>query len=458
MSISTDAVDFPQNQIQKNTLLRLSKAFLSSRGVLLNPHVSPEALKEEPWIAEASTVAPVSLTPALFKRTCFEKALQVHPAMSVLYHKLSLDNEFIHSVISTIVDSDPFTSRLYQIFKETEHQPDRQTISLEINRSDYLMHVTPDDDIQTKQVEFNAISVSFNISLDNLPPNNSLTSFADGLACAFKAYGNKDAVVLSVGQKEERNVYDQQWIELMLWERSLDQIMDNGSLVLIDGHQTLVVDGFNVAVAYFRSSYTPVDFPTEKEWEARLMIEKSFAIKCPTIAFQLVGTKKVQQVLSNPGVVEKYIDDPKSVDQIRSCFIGLYPLDQSAEGIKAYEDAMSNPDHYALKPQREGGGFNTYGKDIPVLLNSMDTEERKAYILMELINSPISSSLFLRNGAIEKVNSISELGVYGVLLADGEKILYNQTGGHLLRSKSQGTNEGGVASGFAVLDSPCLID
>ena len=36
-----------------------------------------------------------------------------------------------------------------------------------------------------------------------------------------------------------------------------------------------------VAVIYFRCGYAPEQYPTEKEWEARLLIERSLAIKCP---------------------------------------------------------------------------------------------------------------------------------------------------------------------------------
>ncbi len=37
------------------------------------------------------------------------------------------------------------------------------------------------------------------------------------------------------------------------------------------------------------------------------MIEKSGAVKCPNIAYQLVGAKKVQQVLAEPGVLERFV-------------------------------------------------------------------------------------------------------------------------------------------------------
>jgi hypothetical protein len=35
------------------------------------------------------------------------------------------------------------------------------------------------------------------------------------------------------------------------------------------------------------------------------MLERSRAVKCPSIAYQLVGAKKVQQVLAEPGRLER---------------------------------------------------------------------------------------------------------------------------------------------------------
>lgn len=41
--------------------------------------------------------------------------------------------------------------------------------------------------------------------------------------------------------------------------------------------------------------------------------------------------------------------------------------------------------------------------------------------------------------------------------SSGSTVLFNETGGHLLRTKSHESNEGGVAAGFAVIDSPLLV-
>jgi glutathione synthase len=111
-----------------------------------------------------------------------------------------------------------------------------------------------------------------------------------------------------------------------------------------------------VAVVYFRAGYTPNDYHTEKEWIARSKIEKSFAIKCPTIEYHLAGTKKIQQALAKPGVLERFVTEPRHADDLRRCFVGLYPLDSSLDGLKGLELGLKLPENYVLKPQREGGG------------------------------------------------------------------------------------------------------
>ena len=51
---------------------------------------------------------------------------------------------------------------------------------------------------------------------------------------------------------------------------------------------------------------------------------------------------------------------------------------------------------------------------------------------------------------------VSELGIFGVFLAEDEKILSNEFAGHLMRTKQTFNNEGGVSAGYAGLDSPYL--
>lgn len=89
----------------------------------------------------------------------------------------------------------------------------------------------------------------------------------------------------------------------------------------------------------------------------------------------------------------------------------------------------------------------------------MTNEELAAHILMERVFPPSAPARLCRLGTVTRVSAVSELGIYGVFLGDGlVPPMLNAFAGHLLRTKADGTDEGGVAAGFAVLDSPFLTD
>ncbi|EEC80008.1 hypothetical protein OsI_21667 [Oryza sativa Indica Group] len=110
-------------------------------------------------------------------------------------------------------------------------------------------------------------------------------------------------------------------------------------------------DGQTVSVVYFRAGYSPNDYPSEAEWRARLLMEQSSAIKCPSISYHLVGTKKIQQELAKPNILERFLNNKEDIAKLRKCFAGLWSLDNE-EIVKT---AIEKPDLFVLKPQREGG-------------------------------------------------------------------------------------------------------
>lgn len=105
----------------------------------------------------------------------------------------------------------------------------------------------------------------------------------------------------------------------------------------------------------------------------------------------------------------------------------------------------------------KGGGNNIYGADIPAFIQTLSFEERKAYILMDLIDTTPHDNYMVRDSIAMKLPVITELGIYGSWLSCGEKVILNTEAGYLMRTKAVGTNEGGVATGYSVLDSPLLI-
>ena len=59
-------------------------------------------------------------------------------------------------------------------------------------------------------------------------------------------------------------------------------------------------------------------------------------------------------------------------------------------------------------------GNNIYGHDIVEVLQKLSPAERNAFILMDLIVSPLSHNVMVRQGQIISDNVISELGIYGI--------------------------------------------
>ncbi|KAJ1195247.1 hypothetical protein NDU88_004528 [Pleurodeles waltl] len=90
-------------------------------------------------------------------------------------------------------------------------------------------------------------------------------------------------------------------------------------------------------------------------------MERSRAVKCPDVATHLAGTKKVQQELSRPGALERFLPgDPEAVARIRATYAGLYSLDEGEEGDRNAAMAIRNPERFVLKTQRDGGGMSTH--------------------------------------------------------------------------------------------------
>ena len=132
---------------------------------------------------------------------------------------------------------------------------------------------------------------------------------------------------------------------------------------------------------------------------------------------------------------------------------------QDEIGNRNFKAAIANPERFVLKPQREGGGNNVYGEDIKPFLEKIEnSQERNAYILMDRIQPPVTKNYMVRPGSEPMlVDVISELGIFGYVLGDKDRIISNKQVGHMLRTKLSNVNEGGVAAGLGALDSIYLV-
>jgi glutathione synthase len=107
-------------------------------------------------------------------------------------------------------------------------------------------------------------------------------------------------------------------------------------LRLDDKHDLIHSDyPYPIGLVYFRAGYSPDNYPSRKEWDARLRMEQSNAIKCPWIGLQLANTKKVQQVLAKNGKVERFLDNQDDIQAVYATFAGLWGLESEDEETEA---------------------------------------------------------------------------------------------------------------------------
>ena len=432
------------------------------------------------------THAPFSLSPYAISADSLLEMTELTSHFSELMIRVSQDWSFLEQHLSPISKTDPFLKMLLDL----RGQEVTQSKQLLVQRNDFFLlkdkvsnsaqrsssSVGLSSASALRQVELNTVSASFpflitqlarlhqNLSehniLEQIIPNNPLVPVVDAFAKAVQDYGSTDAVMLLVSQPNETNRFDQLGLEQLLWEKykiqtvrkTLTEIYENGSLR--EGH--LVLEGKKVALTYYRAGYTPDDFRSSEALKGRQLIEASSTIQIPDLPMQLAGMKKIQQVLTRPEILSAFVSKEISQRFLKT-FAAMHSLDEIIEtpdgALRASAWAAKNPDKYVLKPQREGGGNNYFGKDIPIKLADMQPEEQDAYVLMEKIEAETHPAILVVNGYAETLTSVSEVGRYGICFAENGVVESNEDVGYLVRTKAENVNEGGVCAGFACLNS-----
>jgi len=303
-------------------------------------------------------------------------------------------------------------------------------------------------------------------TIDFILPNDALKKSAEAMIKAFELYNNENACILFVIVPNERNICDQNALidaiqkvkplirfHLKTLEQLINELLfdeNTFNIYLKSSHD-------EIAIVYYRAGYIPDHYINENCWLVREKIEQSRAIKCPTIRSQLSGCKIVQEYLTHDNIIEKYINDENLSKNIRSTFALMFNFDDKKTRKKNIDLLRQNPNGFVLKPNREGGGNNKYGDDI---LNLIEKEEDHLnyYIAMEKIIPPTCTSCLIKpNGKhILHVECINEIGIFGTMVTnvDTNEEYINEVAGYLVRTKTIDTNEGGVATGYSVLD--CL--
>ncbi|PJF16778.1 Glutathione synthetase [Paramicrosporidium saccamoebae] len=364
----------------------------------------------------SSMPAPISLRPASWPRFAFEKAVAIQPYFNRLVLEIVNEHVWLEGICNAIRDD--FVERLCKIWKECP----TQKLRLGLFRSDYMLHGKLEQ-AELKQVELNTIAASFShlsqLTCDlhrensfDIPANTAggdiAVAIRDGLELFKNEYGITEAMAIMVVQPEEGNLHDQEGIikqsGISMVRLTLEEVGQHCTTQ--DG--VMMLNGVVVGLVYYRSGYSPSDYVHSHCWTARLMVERSSAVKIPDIAMHLAGLKKVQQELACPTVLSKFMRTDG--DLLASTFMELLHLEDNESGRHNAERVLSEPDRWIAKPQREGGGHNIFGSELVKLLSDADPVRRTAHIIMEKIDAPSEPSILLRD-KIWREPGVSELDI-----------------------------------------------
>ncbi|KAF1350057.1 hypothetical protein BDV97DRAFT_296686 [Delphinella strobiligena] len=465
-----------------------------------------------------------AIFPTPFPQRLFQQACELAPIFNRLYVAIAEDEEWLSRVLKDLIENDPLIGTLWDIYQTSKRDGYPQNHVMGVFRSDYMLHVRSGEPMSRatlKQVEFNAYSCAggthgniiadmhrhlalkgaygpgFSARLPSMPRNQTIQNIADALAGADETYRSttmtqQSTCVLFVVQPCNINIADERPIEYAIWREdplvssyrvvfgpeimSCCRIGDEGELLFTSPTMPEAAET-EVSVVYMRAGYD-IDEYDETGQAARLLIERSRAIKCPSIACHLATLKKVQQELTVPGALSRFLgaEDARKVEAVS---MPLHPLDDSTEGLHARRLAMDvrTAVNYVLKPSLEGGGHNIYREAIPGFIERLPQGQLKEYILMEMITPPeIKNTLISWTGRHDGP-VISELGVFGICLwsktqgnnvantCSGKDVVFH-TGGTAssvhtawsFKTKASNVDEMSVVKGYGCFDSPLLID
>ncbi|KAJ5691777.1 hypothetical protein N7462_001200 [Penicillium macrosclerotiorum] len=459
--------------------------------------------------------------PTPFPRAKFHQAVDLQKIFNRLYCAVAADEGWIFNAIRDLVPHEPLASALWGIHRAVKLAGYAQSISVGIFRSDYMLHCNIGEDLSGSpnnlyetslaQVELNTFSSAgaahankvadmhrylehtgiynkgdISVDLVSLPLNTNIESLASCLALAHTKYGPPKSqgvqrtAILFIVQPRNFNIADERPIEYALWNQR-DPVpayrLEFGQDVLqytwLNEDRQLLFHPpwiaskapLEISVIYMRAGYEADEY-NEVGREARLQLEKSTAIKCPSLLAHLATFKKVQQALTIPGALERFLG-PQEVAAIRQTLVPIYPLDESESGMYAREVACDPEQcsNYILKPSLEGGGHNIYGDKIPGFLASIPKYQWPSYILMQKIVPPTLPGLLMGPAGVDDGEVVSELGILGCCLWQVNQsseircdMLHNSVGGWTFKSKHAYTNEMSVVKGYGCFDTPRLVE
>ncbi|KAL3105277.1 hypothetical protein niasHT_029736 [Heterodera trifolii] len=444
----------------------------------------------------ATQFLPLSLYPSPFPRKLFQQAKDVHKAMLLLYFRASINFEFLKEANSELINSDSANTTKKVIAKLEQYLSEgiRQPVGIFCQRADYMASEDDNGQYVLKQVEVNTGAIgSFattprfsqlhqrmvaNAGIDAsdamMPPDQSDLMIAETLLYSWKQFGNNEAVILFVhGHRYGHLLLESRQIQHKLEQITTEKVQCK-FINLNEGFKRLKLDSVNFNLVLDNEFVVAIMFDrvgeTVSAEESALIyeIDRSTAIKVPPFEIAFTHRKRMQQVFTKPGMVERFFQGPgeeQMAEAIRKVQTKGWPIganDAGAEEIK--RKAIANPEKYVLKANECGPSTFPnifFNEDISKKLARMTPAEHDYFDIMERLRPMVIKNHFVRPNSepIFNLDATPELGIFGCLVGNmltGQVSFFSRTG-HMMKTKMAHVNEGGVWRGASVYDSPYLV-
>jgi glutathione synthetase len=444
---------------------------------------------------------PFAFTPATITTRDAQLLEQVSPLLGRLTEALASNADLLQSLIAPLARGDGFFAELLSIHQELHSgSADLPRLPLLLQRSDFMLDV----ELGPRLVECNSIAAGMAPFGDRtqrlhhylrgrwpgefqrysaatssyMLPNPAADNLAAAIASAAHQlrdeYGDGGAPsLLMVVQENEDNIFDQRLLERALqalgvrtYRRTFREL--HTQLTTGPNQRLLLQADAKIDVVYLRAGYQYQDYiATDLDARrccdalraTRIFIERHRVAVNATVAQQLATSKRLQQYLASASAdrLAEFGFSASEALQLRAILVEMRAVD--AHTISCLRERGNTAD-WVLKNQGEGGGHCLFDEDIAPRIERMSAQDYPAWTLMRRLR-PVAReipTLVVREGRGQRVERlVSEIGMFTAHLA-GRPLLESPGHvagyvGYLVRSKPPHVTEGGVHSGFGMLDS-----
>lgn len=443
---------------------------------------------------------PFSFTPCPISPAVLEQLDTTAPLLGKLTQLIADNDSLIQEVHAPLASGDPFFAEMLSTHRALHSKPDELLrVPLLLQRSDFMV----DEQLGPRLVECNSIAAGMapfgerigtlhhylqqrwpaefsrwhTPSSGSLVANPATDNMARAIATASASIAkdlDSDTQLrfLMVVQEEEDNLFDQRLLEEQLrvlgvhtYRRTFRQLHQQLST---GPRQSLQLEGCGTLhTVYLRAGYQFQDYVArdldtrrccDALQETRMFIERHRVAMNATVAQQLATSKRMQLRLAEDdgSLLRELGFNAKECTTLQSVFATMESVNShSATRLRD----TGNIGDWVLKNQGEGGGHCLFDRDILHQLDSLDEQDFGAWTLMQRLRPAgrDRATLLVRNGRAQQVERlVSEIGIFTAHLGSEALITGDKRPGHighLVRSKPPQVTEGGIHSGFGVLDA-----